>query len=87
MCNSHLTNLNKIYATPKNLNLTTNETLLITNNNSFFFKILVIIFMVAQGPILFTFGDRIPNITILLVMFLGYNLLSKQDFFSNINYD
>lgn len=84
ICSANLTSLNKTFANKQNFNITAETLANITYNNSFFSKALVLTFMLAQGPILFTFGDRIPNITILLVMFIGYNILSRQDFFSNL---
>lgn len=54
---------------------------LIKYNNMSFFRGLICILILMQGPLLFNDGDRIPNTTILIVMFFGYVLFTSQDVF------
>jgi len=76
-------NLNKKYTTQEIDSFATNGTGIAQNTNAFFRGLLCILILM-QGPLLFNDGDRIPNITILLVMFFGYLLFTKQDLFAHV---
>jgi hypothetical protein len=57
---------------------------IINFNNMLFFRVFIFIGILLQGPLLFNDGDRIPNTTILLVMFCGYILFTANNFFGSV---
>ena len=50
-------------------------------NNNLFFKTLFLLLAFLQGMFLFMEGDRIPNFSIIIVMFIGYSVLVNQNIF------
>lgn len=50
-------------------------------NNNLIFKTLFILLAFLQGMFLYMDGDRIPNFSIIVVMFLGYSILVNKDIF------
>ena len=53
-------------------------------NNNLFFKTLFLLLAFWQGMFLFMEGDRIPNFSIIVVMFLGYSILVNKNIFNSI---
>jgi quinol-cytochrome oxidoreductase complex cytochrome b subunit len=52
-------------------------------NNNLFFKTLFLLIAFLQGMFLFMEGDRIPNFSIIIVMFIGYSVLVNQNVFQS----
>src|SRR3989338_3633400 len=50
-------------------------------NNNLIFKTLFILLAFFQGMFLYMDGDRIPNFSIIVVMFMGYSILVNKDIF------
>jgi hypothetical protein len=72
----------------KNVRLKKNKYNLIDNshkeNNNIFFKSIFIFISLLQSMFIFLDGDRIPNLSILCIMFLGYNFFVNKNIFVNI---
>ena len=62
---------------------TIERTNLLFINNNLFFKTIFLLIAFLQGMFLFMEGDRIPNFSIIIVMFIGYSVLVNQNIFQS----
>jgi len=53
-------------------------------NNNIFFNTLFILLALLQGMCLYMDGDRIPNFSIIVVMFIGYSLIVNKNIFQDV---
>ena len=80
---NYIKNIMYVELQKKKIYNTIERTNLLFINNNLFFKTIFLLIAFLQGMFLFMEGDRIPNFSIIIVMFIGYSVLVNQNIFQS----